>query len=130
MTKTLDYVWKHWVVDVIFVWGLTFQHLITLVSALDYVWKRRVVDISEHIFRFLAKDTRFDVATGKEGDKAKKPKRRQRAKSEKEILYMDGIPYKRIPIGPGENFIGNVFCSFMNRSETFIKGVSKKGNGT
>ena len=52
-------------------------------------------------FRFLAKDTRFDVVTGKECDK--KAKRRQRAKSEKEIQYLDGVPYKRVAIGPGEN---------------------------
>jgi hypothetical protein len=55
------------------------------------------------LLRFLAKDTRFDVVTGKECDKAKKTtKRRERAKSEKEVLYLDGVPYKRVVLGPGE----------------------------
>ena len=40
------------------------------------------------------------MVTGKEGEK--KTKKKQRAKSEREILYLDGMPYKRIALGPGE----------------------------
>lgn len=68
-------------------------------------------------FRFLAKDTRFDVVTGKECDR--KPKQKQRAKSEREIFYLDGIPYKRIPIGPG-----NYHCIISTTKNVFMPGTS------
>ena len=52
-------------------------------------------------FRFLAKDARFDIVTGKD-DKAKKGKRKEKPKSDQQILYLDGVPYKRIVMGPGK----------------------------
>ena len=70
--------------------------------------------------RFLAKDTRFDVVTGKEGEKSRR--KRQRAKSEKEIYYLDGMPYKRIPLGPGKKwFVRYLILNSAQASQLFCR---------
>lgn len=50
------------------------------------------------MLRFLASDMKFDDGAGKE---ERKGRRKHRHKNDKETLYIEGIPYRRIAILPG-----------------------------